>query len=846
MSLDKYNKKRDFESTKEPQKGKTKTTKKLRFVVQRHHASHLHYDFRLELDGVLKSWAIPKGPSLNPKDKRLAMMVEDHPYSYKDFEGEIPKGNYGAGTVSVFDEGFYTSLAKTRKDDVKTLEEGLKTGNLKFALKGKILQGEFALVKLRNAEQNAWLLIKHDDEGAVHKKFSAEDLIDAKIKKAGKDFKKAKEPVIVQPKETTEKAKPIKEYSPMLATLSENIFDDEDWIFERKLDGYRIVAKAGKKVKLTTRNGKNYSDKYPLVVKELGHIEEECVLDGELVALDKKGNDNFQLLQHYEESKAPLKYFAFDLLALNGNDLTEIPLLKRKKLLAQLLKKYSLKDVIYNDHFVGEGKKASKKAEKEKWEGIIAKKKDDEYYAGKRSQSWLKFKFSNSQEAIICGFTKPAGSRKYFGALVLGILGDDKKLKYIGNCGTGFTEKVLKSLFAKMEPLQTQKKPVLGKVAQESAVTWIKPELVCEVTYSECTNDEHLRHPVFKGLREDKDKDSVKEEKVKINKKDEHNFSGKQDITKTYKSKKVNLSNLDKIYWPKEKITKGDLLNYYDQIGEQMLPYLKDKPLSLNRHPSGITKPGFFQKDVDTKHIPKWAKTTVVHSESNGKDIDYLVCNDQATLLYMANLGCIEINPWLSTYKKPENPDFMVIDLDPDGNDFQEVVKLALVVKAVFDGMGVTAYVKTSGSTGIHIYTYIAGAYNYDFVKEFAHFIAQKVHEGSPDNTSLERSPSKRKGKIYIDFLQNRRGQTIAAPYSARPRPGATVSFPLNWDELDESLDMTDYDIFNVPDLIKKRKDPWADLFKKKQNLKEALKKLKVGKWKVKSTDLTLTKKGFG
>lgn len=827
MSLEKYNKKRDFTSTKEPQKGKEKTSKKLKFVVQRHHASHLHYDFRLEIDGVLKSWAVPKGPSLNPKDKRLAMMVEDHPYSYKDFEGEIPKGNYGAGTVSIFDEGFYTSLAKTRKDDQKTLEKGLKEGNLKIALKGKILKGEFALVRLKNAEQNAWLLIKHDDEGAVHKKFSAEDLVDAKIKKAGKDFKKKKEPELKKPKEATEKAKSVKEYSPMLATLSENIFDDEDWIFERKLDGYRIIAKTGKKVKLTTRNGKNYSDKYPPIVKELSKIKEDCVLDGELVALDKKGKDNFQLMQHYEESKVPLTYYVFDLLTLNGNDLTEVPLIKRKKLLEKLLNMYDLKGVVYNDHIVGKGLKSFKQAEKEKWEGVIAKKKDDEYYSGKRSQSWLKFKFSNSQEAIICGFTKPSGSRKYFGALVLGLLAEDKKLKYIGNCGTGFTDQVLKSLYAKMEALITKKKPFSGKVASESSVTWLKPELVCEVTYSEWTNDGNLRHPVFKGLRTDKDKQSVKKELPKKAETSKHKLSGKEDLIKVYGSKKVSLSNLDKVYWPKEKITKGDLLNYYEQVADAMLPYLKDKPLSLNRHPNGISKPGFFQKDVDTKHIPKWAKTTVVHSESNDKDIDYLVCNDQATLLYMVNLGCIEINPWLSTYKKPENPDFMVIDLDPDGNDFQEVVQLALFVKKVFDQMKITCYVKTSGSSGIHIYVYIGGAYHYDFVKEFARFIAQKVHEESPDNTSLERSPSKRKGKIYIDFLQNRRGQTIAAPYSARPKPGATVSFPLNWKDLDKNLDMKDYDIFNVPELLKKRKDPWVGVFKKKQNLKELLKRLK-------------------
>ncbi len=831
MSLDKYNEKRDFTNTKEPQKGKTAGGKKLRFVVQRHHASRLHYDFRLEMDGVLKSWAVPKGPSLNAKDKRLAMMVEDHPYSYKDFEGEIPKGNYGAGIVTIFDEGFYQSLAKTRKDDATTLEEGLKAGNLKFALKGKILNGEFALVRLKNAEGNAWLLIKHNDDGAIEGGFDVEDLVDPKIKQAGKDFKKKKNAAIEKPEpEETEEIqsaeKASKDYSPMLATLSEHIFDDEEWLFERKLDGYRIIAETGRKLKLNTRNGKDYTDKYPSIVKELEEITEDCVLDGELIALDNKGKDSFQLLQHYEEKTAPLKYHIFDLLALNGHDLTELPLIKRKTLLEAMLNKYSFKNILYNDHVIGEGKKALAEAEKEKWEGIIAKKKDDEYYAGKRSQSWLKFKFSNSQEAIICGFTAPAGSRKYFGALVLGVLDDAKKLKYIGNCGTGFTDKVLKSLHETMVMLQIGKKPFLAKdkVAQESKVTWVKPELVCEVSFAEWTNDKHLRHPVFKGLREDKDTESVEKELL-IDSKNiiPREFSGKEDVAKKYGSKSVKLSNLDKIYWPKEKITKGNLLSYYDKVGEFMLPYLKDKPLSLNRHPNGITKPGFYQKDVDTKHIPKWAKTTVVHSESNNKNIDYLVCNDQATLLYMANLGCIEINPWLSTYKKPDNPDFMVIDLDPDKNEFQEVVQLALVVKNVFDEMSIKSYAKTSGSTGIHIYVYVGALYNYDFIKEFARFIAQKVHEASPDNTSLERSPSKRKGLIYVDFLQNRRGQTIASPYSARPKPGASVSYPLSWNEINESLDMADFDIFNVPDLIANREDPWKTIFDEKQNLKKAL-----------------------
>ncbi|RKD13812.1 DNA ligase D [Pelobium manganitolerans] len=827
MGLEKYNEKRDFTATKEPKGGKS-ANKKLRFVVQRHHASHLHYDFRLELDGVLKSWAVPKGPSLNPKDKRLAMMVEDHPYDYKDFEGEIPKGNYGAGTVSIFDEGFYHSLADERKDDVKTLHAGLHSGNLKFSLNGKILKGEFALVRLKNAEDNSWLLIKHDDKYAEHKKFSAEDLVSEKIKKAGLAFKKAEKAPKVQAKQEVKAAK--KAYEPMLATLASDIFDDEDWLFERKLDGYRILAENGEKLNLVTRNGKNYTDKYPSIAKELKKLKEDCVIDGELVAVDKKGKDVFQLLQHYEESKAELKYYAFDLLALDGHDLTELPLIQRKNLLEKLLEPYQFKNVLFNQHIIGKGKKAFKEAEREHWEGIIGKRANDTYYPGKRTQSWLKFKFNNSQEAIICGFTAPGGSRKRFGALVLGMLDDKEHIKYIGNCGTGFTDTDLEELYQKMEPLIMKSKPFKAKVAQERNATWIKPELVCEVTYTEWTNDGHLRHPVFKGLRTDKDKKSVKAELPKNAKKvakQKHDFGGENDVEKTFGGKKVSLSNLDKLYWPKEKITKGDLIHYYDTVANEMLPYLKNKPLSLNRHPNGITKPGFFQKDVDTEHIPKWAKTTKVFSESNAKTIDYLVCNDKATLIYMANLGCIEINPWLSNYQKPEKPDFMVIDLDPDKNEFSEVVQLALVLKEVFDEMQIRSYVKTSGSSGIHIYVYVGAAYDYDFVKEFARFIAQKAHERSPDNTSLERSPSKRKGKIYIDFLQNRRGQTIAAPYSARPKPGATVSFPVDWEALDENFSMKDYDIFNVPEKIANRNDPWASIFDEKQDLKKALKGVK-------------------
>ncbi len=829
MSIATYDKKRNFKETSEPKSSSAKSSGKLRFVVQRHHASHLHYDFRLEMDGVLKSWAIPKGPSLNPKDKRLAMMVEDHPIDYRNFEGEIPKGNYGAGTVYIFDDGTYQSLNKTRKDEEKELLEELESGSLKFKMRGGILKGEFALVKIKSSEQNAWLLIKHDDEFATDKKFDIEKLIPKKVIEEGNVFKLEgkKKLKTKEPKEEEAKEEEFS-YKPMLAKLSSSAFDEEGWIFERKLDGYRIIAYTGNDCKLISRNSIDYSKTYHLITSELKKIKEQAVLDGEVVAEDKSGQQQFQLLQNYEngDEKIDLKYYVFDLLSLNGHDLTALPLTQRKELLEKLLKKYPSEKIIYHTHITKNGTELFEKAKKENWEGVIGKRAEDAYQQGKRTDSWLKFKLSNSQKAVICGYTKPSGSRKYFGALVLGIFDDKGKLTYIGNCGTGFNSVSLKEVNEELKERILVKKPVIGKVNQERNVTWVRPELVCEVTYAEWTKDGQLRHPVFKGLRADKEtEEAVKEIPKKMKKP-----PGKEDSENTYGSKKLKVSNLNKLYWDKEGITKGDLITYYETVADKMLPYLKDKPLSLNRHPNGAYKPGFFQKDVEVEHLPKWAKTAQIHSESNNKEIDYLLCNDEASLIYMANLGCIEINPWLSTYKKPEQPEFMVIDLDPDGNPFQEVVKVAIVVKSIFDGMKIPCYVKTSGSSGMHIYVYVAQQYDYDFIKNFAEYVANKVHEHIPDLTSVERSPSKRKGLIYVDFLQNRRGQTIAAPYSARPKPHATVSMPLDWKDVDEKLDMKDFTIITVPDILKDMEDPWKNIKKSKVDLQRALRAGKLDK----------------
>lgn len=419
---------------------------------------------------------------------------------------------------------------------------------------------------------------------------------------------------------------------------------------------------------------------------------------------------------------------------------------------------------------------------------------------------------------------------------------EEGKLIYIGNCGTGFNEATLKDLYNKMNALVSDKKALSEKVQHERNVTWIKPELVCEVTFTEWTGDRHLRHPVFKGLRHDKSKKDVhqevpestisaKSDKMKSNELNVStvgtNTDKPNEREEVFGESVLKLTNLNKLYWKKEGISKGQLIEYYRSVSDYILPFLKDRPLSLNRHPNGIDAPNFFQKDLDTDQIPDWIHSEPMYSESNNKNIDYLICNDLPSLLWMVNLGCIEINPWLSTYKKTENPTFAVMDLDPnDVDDFREVVRVALTAKDILEKMGIRPWIKTSGSRGLHIYIHVGGKYDYEVVKNFVHYLGQMVLKEHPETTSLERSPSKRKKKIYLDFLQNRRGQTIAAPYSARPKPGATVSTPLEWDEVNEQLDIKAFTIFNTINRIKKKGDVWKDITVEKTNLKTALKNL--------------------
>ncbi|KFF03018.1 DNA ligase D [Flavobacterium reichenbachii] len=847
MSLLKYNQKRNFNDTAEPKGKVERSENELKFVIQKHAASHLHYDFRLEMDGVLKSWAVPKGPSLDPEVKRLAMMVEDHPYSYKDFEGTIPEGNYGAGNVIVWDNGTYLPADDNYKGTAeKKLLADLKKGHLSFTLKGKKLKGNFSLVQLKGKQENAWLLIKKEDKYAdaadilkkdksVISKLSLDTLEKQAEKEKTLSKKKSK---TVSKKEESKKEK-LGYKTPMLASLTDKTFDDPEWVFENKYDGYRTLAviDGDDDVQLFSRNEISFTKNFQAIADELKKINHEAILDGEVVVEDENDHSDFQLLQNYlKTGKGNIKYYVFDILNLDGNDTTNLKLLERKELLKMLLSKYKFSNIFYSEHIEEKGTAFLEEAAKKKSEGIIAKKADSLYSIGRRTNDWLKIKLSQQEEAIIIGITEPKNTRTHFGALLLGQYENDK-LKFIGKCGTGFTQQTLKELHEKFEPYFLDKSPLEEKNPVRDKIQWIKPKFIAQVKFAEWTQDNHLRQPVYLGLRVDKKtkevvfagkskdqsiKKEAKMEKTKTtkDKETENNFDLK--IGKTT----LHLTNQNKIYFPDDGITKGDIVNYYSEVSDLILPYLKDRPQSMYRFPNGIKEMGFYQKDVDNDKIPSWIKTKKIFSESNDANIDYLICNDKATLLYMANLGCIDINPWNSTIKHIENPDWVVIDIDPEKDDFKEVVKTALTVKEVMDGFETECYCKTSGATGLHVYIPLEAKYDYDSVKLFAQLIAREVQTRLPEITTLERSIKKRNHKIYIDYLQNRTGQTLAAPYSVRPKPGATVSTPLEWSEVNDKLSPSQFTIKNVLQRFEKKGDLWKPVLGKGANIKTILKSI--------------------
>ena len=784
MALDDYKNKRKFDKTPEPKAALGKEDLN-RFVIQRHQARRLHYDLRLEMEGVLKSWAVPKGPSLNPKDKRLAIMTEDHPVKYLDFHGTIPKGNYGAGVMDIWDSGTYEVL-KSEQGNNPIAQ--LKKGDLKIEFHGKKLKGAFALVHTqRGEEKNQWLLIKKNDVYSTDLKYDAE-LFAEEINPNYSQKVKALNP---------------REYiKPMLASFTKKIFNDPDWVFELKWDGYRVIShiKNGK-VDMYSRNGISFTRKFAAIKNELENIPFDCVLDGEVVMLDKSGKPDFQKLQKYDAQSTPgqLIYYVFDLLHLNGMDTISLPLLERKSLLPEILE--GLNNVLYCDHIVGMGTALYKRATDAGMEGVMAKRSDSVYVSGYRSESWLKIKPVNSEEAIICGYTDSITGGSLFGSLILGMFRDGE-LTYVGNCGSGFSTSELKQLLAKFKSIVSDKNPFVAKIALKGRKAhWIKPELICEVRFAEWTKNGMMRHPVYKGLRFDKDLKEVSSQ----NPTNDNSLTQAGSSTSILKIDGISvpISNLEKVYWPADGYTKYDLIDYYLNISEYILPYLKDRPQNLHRHPNGIDKPAFYQKDHEI--LPAWIETFKVYSESSKKEIDYLLCQDEASLLYMANLGCIEINPWNSVIQNLDKPSYTVIDIDPsEKNTFEQVIEVALAVKEVLELAKIKGYPKTSGSSGIHIYIPLNGKYSYDEARNFTKLLCYYVRERLPKLATMERSLKKRGDKIYLDYLQNRRGQTLASPYCVRPKKGAPVSAPLLWEEVKPDLRISDLTIKNMASRLKK------------------------------------------
>jgi bifunctional non-homologous end joining protein LigD len=637
--------------------------------------------------------------------------------------------------------------------------------------------------------------------------------------------------------ENAPKQKFYESIEPMLATLVDQPFDSEEWLYEIKWDGYRAVAfMLGKTIDLKSRNDKSFAEKFYPIYDELKKLKLDAVLDGEVVVLGETGKANFGSLQNWRsEADGDLVYYVFDILWYKGFDLTELPLVDRKAILKHILP--SNKTILISQDFHGSGIEFLEAAKKMGLEGIMAKRKDSLYHIKNRTKEWLKIKANKRQEVVIGGFTRNDDTNKVFSSILVGVY-EGKKLIYSGKVGTGFNEKMQKEMMAQFKPLIIDKPPFseepdVNKPSRfrpnppHATVTWLKPQLIGEVEYTELTSDGVMRHPSFQGMRSDKNAKTVVLETEKntaevVGDKSSSIISprgkaGRKTLlnpTEKTQVKKINkhelkFSNLDKIFWPDEKITKRDLINYYYQVAPFILPYLKGRPQSMNRFPDGINGEGFYFKDITGK-APDWIERYGYTSDSDHRERQYLVGSDEATLLYMANLACIEMNPWNSTVKKPDNPTYCIIDLDPDKNSFDQVIETALVTKQLLDDMGVPSYCKTSGSTGLHIYIPLANKYTYEQSKEFARVIVTLIHRELPKFTTIERQISNRNGKMYLDFLQNRPHATIASVYSLRPKPGATVSMPLEWDEVKKGLRMKDFTIFNAVE----RLESLGDIFK--------------------------------
>ena len=884
MSLKEYNEKRDFKKTPEPSGPRSSSPRRtnkeaLRFVIQKHEASKLHYDFRLETpDGVLLSWAVPKGPSLDPRQKRLAVETEDHPLDYIDFEGVIPEGNYGAGTVIVWDSGTYTTEGDVRQQ--------FSDGKISFALSGKKIKGSFVLIRIKQRHKQ-WLLIKADDPFATSErdltKTAPESVITGRTndelagKPAGGGGKRSE---VNGPLDNSiaKKSQFLLSVKPMLAQLADKPFDNEDWVFEVKWDGVRAILlrdKAKGITEIQSRNGKNITHRYPEILKAIDSViiksNESIVIDGEIVVLNEEGIPDFQRHQRrmnvesqrdveFLSNDMPATYFVFDILYIDGKSVEELDFVDRRKILDTVVAKGS-KRLCISEYIEEKGKALFKSVVERRLEGIVAKYKHSKYRQGIRSSGWLKIKGLLTQDCVVIGYTKGEGNRQeYFGSLILATY-DKGKLRFIGHSGSGFGFDQLEETLRLMQRFRTDKCPVDTVPYVNGHPIWLRPELVAEVKFSGWTQDMIMRSPIFLRFRDDKlpTECIIEQVQQKVTDRTVVAGVGKKQEEEYYLPPGQNFSNVDKIFWTgatggQKELTKGDLIEYYDKVSKYILPHLRDRPLSLKRYPDGIMGKSFFHKNW-IQEKPDYAKTIQVFSESKNDIINYLVCNNKETLLWLANLGCIEMHPWYSrvddfnacssaaTCSDPapfdeencglDTPDFIVFDLDPyiySGKEkeadepeynvkgFKAAVDVALDLKDLLNELHIESYVKTSGKTGLHVFVPVAPIYTYNQTRSFAEIIGRMLSRRNPDKITMEWNSSNRKGKVFFDYNQNAKGKTLASILSVRPTISASVSMPVKWRQLSD-IQPIDFTLVNVPDILSATGDAWGNIYQKKQDL---------------------------
>jgi len=892
--LEEYRAKRDFSKTAEPAPRAPANPQNgpLTFVVQKHAARRLHYDVRFEVDGVLKSWPVPNGPSYDPKERRLAVMTEDHPLDYASFEGIIPKGEYGGGQVIVWDAGIYApedgkEPCFLRERAEALMRKGIEQGRLTVFMHGRKLRGMWTLVHTRDKE---WLFFKKQDSFAnpdhdviaedrsILSGLTIEDL------KAGRLPDQSKRPLIADPAELkgVRLGQLPKMVSPMLPSLAERAFSNPNWLFEPKLDGYRVLATVqGDDVRLTSRRGIDCSNEYPWLVSALKHQPyRDIVIDGEIVALDDAGRPSFQLLQNRQGTPRPvLLYYAFDVLYRDGYDLRGVGLEQRKALLGSSLIPAERIRVV--DTYPEDGITLYEAAKASGLEGIVAKRRDSRYETGRRSDAWLKIKATLSDEFVVGGYTAGSGSReRTFGSLIVGYYAPgDAKLTYVGHAGSGFDDRTLDDVYKRLQDLRTNETPFKHEVPTvgrwvrpgkaEGPITWVKPELVAQVKFTERTSDGILRAPVFLGLRDDKsardvgiiETVSAPESAPSVETGDVveqlERHTG-QSLKLVVEGHEIGVTNLNKVFWPahgdQRALTKRDLLIYFAKVAPYLLPHLRDRPLTLVRFPNGIHGGSFYQKHWETQ-LQSFVNTVWLYSDHNKGDGEYLLCNNLPTLMWLGQLADLELHTWYSRVNpaadaegRPttfagslENmhqsvlnyPDFVVFDLDPylysgkeargaepelHAEGFKATSQVALWLKEMLDNLGLSSFVKTTGRTGLHIYVPITRTLDYSATHSISETMSRYLVQQHPAEVTAEWNVERRRGKVFADYNQNVRGKTLASIYSPRVLPWAAVSMPIRWDEVGKIFP-TDFTLLTAPERLQQVGDLWASILESKHDL---------------------------